>query len=71
MQRPGNPYTSKWLWKTAFLIVLVGFAFKYALPYLFPPGEIPRKAEPAILWAMFLGAGTCVICATAGWWLKR
>lgn len=58
------------LWWTAVLIAVIGGAVSYALSLdRFTPGYRERMGVGLMI--TVLGAGICVIAATANWWLKR
>jgi hypothetical protein len=58
------------LWWTAILVAVIGGAITYALSLdRFTPGFRVRMSVSLMI--TILGAGICVIAATANWWLKR
>jgi hypothetical protein len=68
--RPKLPRPTTWLWWTAFLVLVAGLAVNYLFRMQGPEADSARAAG-FVLAATAVLCGICVICATAGAWLRR
>lgn len=68
----GFPSPTAWLWWTALAFLLGGIVL-FHLIGLFATETHPENASVAklVLAVSISLAGICVICATAGWWMRR
>lgn len=65
------PNTARGLWWTAFLVLIGGAALAYMTHRQDPFDPTTQQHVRLILAVAALGAGLCVIAATARWWLRR
>lgn len=70
MKEPKSPDSTAWLWRLALLILLIGGGVSYMLSRTGQDTN-SRTLFSVSMAVTIIGAGICVICATANWWMKR
>ncbi len=69
MVKPFNP--TRWLWWTAFWILVIGLGLAYLMFYTTPSPRTITEGVRLVALCSVVGAGICIISATSHWWLKR
>jgi hypothetical protein len=69
MKRRFHP--TGWLWWTAFYILVFGAGAIYLMYYTAVGPKVITQDMRMVGIASIVGAGICVISATAHWWLRR